>query len=328
MSAMPLRSRFPFLLLAGAALAPLQAEEIPIAGSSTAAFASVEEGQTLLGQADEYIRRMGAFDRMLRMDREAPASEREFRDFVAEQVTAWPADERKRVEAVLRTLGMRLQALNLPLPPRVLLIRTTGREEEGEAHTRSHAVVLPARSTGRNAEELLALVAHELFHVMTRHDRHFREAAYRLIGFRLCREIGLPPELDKRRITNPDAPRVDSYIEVNVNSNAVAVAPLLLARAHFSLQRGVALHDYWQLRFLALTPIGPDEMQPVVANGEPVLYRLEDLEDFMQQVGSNTQYLIHPEEILADNFALLVTGGAAAEPERLARLESLLRSPR
>ena len=28
----------------------------------------------------------------------------------------------------------------------------------------------------------------------------------------------------------------------------------------------------------------------------------------MEQVGNNTDYIIHPEEILADNFALLVLG--------------------
>ena len=311
-------------LLIGAALARGPADELPIAGSSVAVFATPEQGQAVIGRFDEYAQRMSAFDRKLRMDQEAAVSAREFLRFAAAQVTAWPDSERERIAAVMETLAMRLQGLRVPLPPRVLLIRTTGHEEEGEAHTRGHAIVLPARSTGGDAGELLALLSHELFHVMSRHDGALREALYALIGFQRCPEIALPPELEGRRITNPDAPKLDTYIEVRTAGTAVAVAPLLLTRADFSLQRGVALQDYWQLRFLALRRGAENEMRPILRDGAPVLYSLGELEGFFEQVGSNTQYLIDPEEILADNFALLVTGKAAREPERVAQLKSLL----
>jgi hypothetical protein len=37
-----------------------------------------------------------------------------------------------------------------------------------------------------------------------------------------------------------------------------------------------------------------------------VLASPEEVSRFFEQVGRNTNYVIHPEEILADNFALLV----------------------
>jgi hypothetical protein len=38
------------------------------------------------------------------------------------------------------------------------------------------------------------------------------------------------------------------------------------------------------------------------------LVELKDLQGFFERVGRNTQYLIHPEEILADNFAIAIAG--------------------
>ena len=41
---------------------------------------------------------------------------------------------------------------------------------------------------------------------------------------------------------------------------------------------------------------------------EPELFSPEELSGFFEQVGRNTEYIIHPEEILAENFALLILG--------------------
>jgi len=36
------------------------------------------------------------------------------------------------------------------------------------------------------------------------------------------------------------------------------------------------------------------------------LVGLQQVAGFFEQVGRNTEYIIHPEEILADNFAILI----------------------
>lgn len=47
-----------------------------------------------------------------------------------------------------------------------------------------------------------------------------------------------------------------------------------------------------------------------------VLYCLEikQLSGFFEQVGTNTEYVIHPEEILADNFPMLVVDNKDLPP--------------
>jgi hypothetical protein len=44
----------------------------------------------------------------------------------------------------------------------------------------------------------------------------------------------------------------------------------------------------------------------------------------MDQIGRNTRYIIHAEEVLAENFAFLVTGETVAEPQRVEALRRLL----
>ena len=43
-------------------------------------------------------------------------------------------------------------------------------------------------------------------------------------------------------------------------------------------------------------------------NNEPVLLKFNDVPDYYKKTGANTSYVIHPEEILAENFVLLVQG--------------------
>ena len=52
---------------------------------------------------------------------------------------------------------------------------------------------------------------------------------------------------------------------------------------------------------------------------------MQHVSGFTEQVGRNTDYIIHPEEILADNFALLVLNEHdVASPEILQKMREAL----
>jgi hypothetical protein len=46
---------------------------------------------------------------------------------------------------------------------------------------------------------------------------------------------------------------------------------------------------------------------------------------FFEQIGRNTRYIVHPEEIMADNFSLMLFGGTLSNPEIVEALRALLR---
>ena len=51
---------------------------------------------------------------------------------------------------------------------------------------------------------------------------------------------------------------------------------------------------------------------PLQGGNGPMIAAIEDVSGFFEQIGRNTHYIIHPEEIVADNFALLALGAQKA----------------
>jgi hypothetical protein len=300
-------------------------EPLRLAPGTLVRFAAVEEGRALLAQSDEYFTRMGAFDRKLRLRTNAETSEAHYRKVVVNSVTAWPDDDRRLIESTLKALAARLEGLRLPLPPQVWMVRTTGAGEVGDAYTQADAIVLPRPSIRAAPDLLLGLLAHELFHVMSRHDALFRERAYATIGFRMCEPVELPASIAGRRLTNPDALRNDAYIELEADGTKLLAVPVLLSRyERFDAAIGTGIADYWMMRLMAVEPAdGARQMKPAIDNGEPVLLEPAQVQGFFEQIGTNTRYIIHPEEILADHFALIATGAASNQPELIERLRAL-----
>ena len=306
------------LLLAAGPAAP----QVRIGDATVVELASVAEARAILGSVDDYVLRMGAFDRMLRLKTGEPVTQHRFLEHAVDNVLPWNAIEKLRLEALVADLAARMRELNPPLPARVVLVKTTGRGEEGVAHTRANAIMLSLESLAAPDAGLIALLAHELFHVMTRHDPAFRARAYRSIGFQLCPEVALPETLAGLRITNPDAPLHDAYIEVMIEGGAVPVMPVLLSRAEkFDAAIGQDISDYWILKLMVLRRSDqPGRMEALLRDGEPLLLSVSEVSGFFEQVGRNTAYIIHPEEILADNFALMLSGQGVDSPEILPRL--------
>lgn len=52
-----------------------------------------------------------------------------------------------------------------------------------------------------------------------------------------------------------------------------------------------------------------ERAQPMMrADGSPALVPVDAAAGLFEQIGRNTSYILHPEEIIASNFALLATG--------------------
>jgi hypothetical protein len=63
----------------------------------------------------------------------------------------------------------------------------------------------------------------------------------------------------------------------------------------------------------------------VFENSTPKLVGLQAVTGFFEQVGRNTQYIIHPEEIVADNFTVLILGEQnVPSPEVLEKIRKVL----
>ena len=281
-------------------------------------FATVEQGRAIITARDEYVQRLSPLERALKMKSEAAVSEAEFLQRMASAIQPWPESDRAAVQAALDSIRPRLAELNLPLPGTVVFVRFTGGVEGNAPHTRADAVLLTEEPLKR-PDILPHLIAHELFHIASRQDKAWRNAMYATIGFMPIEEVALPQPLAARKITNPDAPRLDVAIKVNTGQGSAWVTPLLQATVdRYDAYQGGEFFKFMKLNWLE---VGRGEVVPARADmTQPKLRETAELSGFVEQVGRNTGYIIHPEEILAENFAQLATGKTAPSPEVHQRL--------
>lgn len=308
-------------------LLPCRASADVTLGKTAIHFATQSEGGQILTAKDDFVQRLSPFDRAARKKTDKTVSEAEFLEFVGRNVIDWTSEEMQSVQAAIEALAPLLRDLRFSWPPIVQLIKTTGAEEGNAAYTRATAIVLPKSELGKGQDHLKKLISHELFHILSRQNPELREKLYSIIGFSRCNEIKLPPELERRKITNPDAPRNDHFIRVKIEDQESLAVPILLSSSEtYDVQREGEFFEYLQLQFLVVEKDrASGNFKPAPAGSSPKLVGAQQISGFMEQVGKNTDYIIHPEEILAENFALLLLPEAkVASPEILQKMRDVL----
>ncbi|HEV2803476.1 MAG TPA: hypothetical protein VGW57_00965 [Chthoniobacterales bacterium] len=311
-------------LLVLAVSAPAKGETT-IGKNTVVRFLSANESRPVIAARDDFVKRLSPFDRAARLKVAQPVSEEQYLAFVGSNVRDWTEKETEQLCTIMAEFPPLLAGL--PWPATIQLIKTTGAEEGNAAYTRGAAIFLPVADLARSSPELKRLLCHELFHILSRRNPGLREKLYSVIGFTACDEVELPPELAARKITNPDAPRNDHLIRLQIDGQTRLALPVLLSSAEtYDVKRGGEFFNYLTFQFLVMEPTTtPRRFKVAQQNGSPRLVGIKAVTGFFEQVGRNTEYIIHPEEILADNFALLVLGGEKiATPEILDKMKKVL----
>ena len=219
-----------------------------------------------------------------------------------------------------------LSELRAVWPATVVLVKTSSHVEDGAPHCRQEAIVLPASFLSLDADRQRRILVHELFHVLSTHSPQLRSRLYNLIGFQECLPIPLPRHLQQRKITNPDAPTVNCVTQLTHEERTLHLAPLLLSRHEIGDLRGETT-IFRELDFrLVLVEADGAGWRIAGAADHPTLYTPRELPEWWSKIGRNTDYIIHPEEILADNFVhLILPDGRVPDPWLVEGMADLLR---
>ena len=301
--------------------------QIKLSGDTSLTFATADEARKMLTTPDDFIRALSPFDRAARVKTAGAVSEKAFLEFVGRNVLDWTEAEKASLVSAVERLRTPFDRLALPWPKAIYVVKTTGKEEGGAAYTRNQALILPQNMLTPNRPRSPRLIAHELFHILSRSNPGLRDRLYRAIGFVRCSEIELPETLRNRQLTNPDAPANDHCIRVQIKGVDVWAVPILYSRAEkYDVKRGGEFFSYMVSQLLLIDRAGDSpSAKPMYAGSQPRLVDFGQVSGFYEQVGRNTEYIIHPEEILADNFAMLVTGDRnVPAPEILQKLQDVL----
>jgi hypothetical protein len=287
-------------------------------------FASLERSKLLLAQEDVYTDRWSAMDIDIRMQK-ANSTKQELMNYIPTQARAWNENEKELLYQILSDYNrvIESQAYHLNFPDTIFFIKTTMDEElrGASAYTRANAVIFNGEKITSTDAQLPHLVVHELFHILSRHDPELRRAMYQIIGFELMDEVKLTSRLASTKLSNPDAPFNDSYIRLVNHGEAMECMMLLYANKEYN---GGGLLDYLNVGLVKLT--GTDQKQIDLQGGEPVILQINQVPNFFDQVGKNTNYIINPEEIMADNFAFTLNGkNDLPNPEIIDEIKKYLR---
>jgi hypothetical protein len=285
------------------------------------------EGGKLLALQDDYVAALSPFDRSFLTQTEGSVTTAQVLTYLSQQALDWTPAEAQLIKGILGTIDARLAPFSFGLPTTIPLVKVSS--QLGPPHTRMSFVVLPESALQKSTSELETLLTHELFHIISRHDAALRKKLYGIIGFTAVAPLSYPKELADLKLTNPDTPILQHAIQLQYSGTTYDFVPITYASQPYS--QGMGSNPFSVLTFKLLgVQTGANTTAPLYWNGgQGPLFTVDvnQLPAFYQKVGQNTQYVIHPDEILADNFALLVGGknsSGVQSPQLLAQIAQAL----
>ncbi len=290
-------------------------------------IADKTEGTELLMSNDAYHDGMTQNDLDFRMQARGSSLE-DYMAFAKEQVLDFTDEQKtiihKHMERISKVVAER--GYKIPELEQIVFINTTMLEEGGPtAYTHGTQIyfngnVLTKYDRKDRGDEYLDFVfAHELFHCLTRCSREFRSEMYSIIHFTTQDEdYELPPSVKEYFISNPDVEHHNSCAAFLIDGRSVDCFTAFVTTRHFEK----AGDEFFDVGTTALVPV----------DGTDIYYTPEQAENFDEVFGKNTDYVIDPEECMADNFGFLLAygmngrdGSGYPDPEIIRSVEDILK---
>lgn len=285
-------------------------------------YASVEEGRAILLGDDEWYAALGPAEIAIRMKALAPdKTADDLKDFYRGEVLAWSEEDISLQGDVITGSRLLFTAYENLFPQTVWLVKASKRVEGAMPHTRGNAIFVP-ETAGHISQYVLL---HELFHILSREQSSRRDTLYRLIGFKPC-NLEETPWMKARRLSNPDVPPGAYYLALKEKTPGAVIPWLHAAHDAFDPEVPGGFAGHFGFGLLSVT-VQEGTCKPRQSPaGVPEILSPVDVPGFHAAVGTNTGYIIHPEEVLADNFVFLLTGQKdLPNPEIVERLGNWLK---
>ncbi|UJR07049.1 hypothetical protein I4U23_011337 [Adineta vaga] len=230
--------------------------------------------------------------------------------FIAQHIGNWNEKQTQCIGNYIDYINTKCidQLQLLVLPPRILVVLTTGKDENDAAYCRNNNVIVLPQHIVQMTDGTREIFIHELFHIWSRQKTNIkiRDELYASIGYHRipvdC-QSEFPWDLSEMKITNPDAPLVMKYFinlrKKNHQKNKIyKCSPIIHASRPFDSKYSTDMFYYLVATTIVLDEETYEPKQPL----EYLAY--DQATNFHAQNGNNTNYIMHPEEILADNFVL------------------------
>ena len=197
-------------------------------------------------------------------------------------------------------------------PDTLLLIKTKGRHYgDGVWYTRENCIIIPANElASQKTNPFTTTMFHELFHVYSRLQPKKSDQLYRLIGFE---ELGynslhIPKALSERVLHNPDGVDFAQKITLKqADGTVIEAVPVLYANQPGYQPGNNEFFGYVEFNLFQIEKNSDGSWRVITKeDGFTSTLSLDKQPDFFNQIKDNTGYIIHPDEVLADNFSFVM----------------------
>jgi hypothetical protein len=286
--------------------------KVSLLDSTDAAKAIVQD------DLDKFFEHLTAIDAAIQMKKNAPLSMSHdsmvanYKNYLQTDVTGFTKEEAafvaKAMNEAFQLVGKVSQRY---FPEDIRLIKTKAHHYDAEMYyTRENCIIIPAPILKqKNYEAFLQTILHEISHIVTRLNPNVKAQLYALMGFKKIEiPLDMPDALRRRMLTNPDGVDINwANTLTSATGKTVFTLPLLYAKDTLFDPKKPDFGDYLGWNYYELAPSADNKTLVVQTIGDRQQSTLDTrgINDLFLK-NYNTAYIIHPDEIVADNFSLLM----------------------
>ncbi len=281
---------------------------------------SVAAGETItFDKRDGYFEKVNASEMSIQIHKPLKEGQTresllpEYLQFLKTDVEGFSYEDSKFIEGVMEKVFRTVNGVSPDIFPDTLkLIKTKGRHYgDGVWYTRENCIIIPADELERRkTNPFTTTMYHELFHVWSRLNPAKSDRTYQLIGFEgfAFEHLSMPPGLAARAMYNPDGVDFAQKIALaQADGSTVYAIPIIYAN-HLGWTDGQSSFFAYLEFSLFQIEKQPDGKWKVLVkeDGFSSTINMQAQPDFFRQIKDNTGYIIHPDEVMADNFAFIM----------------------
>lgn len=228
-----------------------------------------------------------------------------YREELKKTVLPFSSREKRNIQDVFNKIEELMDRIHPDIFPDSIALIKIDPIHYGESvyYTREDAIIIPYDVLEPfHSDVFMEVMIHEIFHIYSRNQiGGKRKDLYDIIHFEERRDVlRVDGAIQKRILLNPDGIAFNWFLRDTTDDGyAMELVPVIVAKEEANEQH--SFFSNLELRFFKILPLLNYDMITM----EEYL-TVDEIPGFDQKVGDNTDYIIHPDEILADNFILAV----------------------
>lgn len=234
----------------------------------------------------------------------------DYKTFIQQDIEDFTAKESEFLVKVMSEAYDLCNSVSIKIfPVEIKLIKTKGKHYGDDTYyTRENLIIIPKAALVKpNYDEFLKVMLHEISHIYTRTNPTMKAELYATIGFkRIAQKLEINDSLRQRILMNPDGIDENWATTLTLDGGKEAFAvPIIYANEVSFKKEKPDFFQYLGWNYYEITPSVSGNNLTVQTVGKMQKSTLSTVGiNELFKAKFNTDYIIHPDEIIADNFAI------------------------